>query len=435
MEDTPKYTVMQCKERDATYAAPLKVRVQLVNRETMEVKEQEIFMGDFPLMTESGTFIINGAERVIVSQLVRSPGIYYDLTRDKSGTPLYSTTIIPNRGAWIEYETDSAGVYYVRIDKNRKIPATVLMRCFGLETDEQLIDFFGNEEHILATIEKDPTKNTDDALLELYRKLRPGEPPTVESSRSLLNSMFFDVRRYDLPRVGRFKYNQKMALAPRIAGRILAEPVVNPLTAEVVAEADGRPLTKEMAKKIERSGVSMVRLRVEDAVIKVFSNGMVDLDAFVEITPEECAERGLTEKVSFKVLNEILEEVGDSDHEALLNALSERIDDLIPKHIIVDDVFASFNYLVCLSYDIGTTDDIDHLGNRRIRCVGELLQNQFRIGLSRMERVIRERMTTQNLDVITPQALINIRPVVAAIKEFFGSSPLSQFLDQTTPLA
>ncbi|MBQ3391301.1 MAG: DNA-directed RNA polymerase subunit beta, partial [Clostridia bacterium] len=255
MEDTPKYTVMQCKERDATYAAPLKVRVQLVNRETMEVKEQEIFMGDFPLMTESGTFIINGAERVIVSQLVRSPGIYYDLTRDKSGTPLYSTTIIPNRGAWIEYETDSAGVYYVRIDKNRKIPATVLMRCFGLETDEQLIDFFGNEEHILATIEKDPTKNTDDALLELYRKLRPGEPPTVESSRSLLNSMFFDVRRYDLPRVGRFKYNQKMALAPRIAGRILAEPVVNPLTAEVVAEADGRPLTKEMAKKIERSGV------------------------------------------------------------------------------------------------------------------------------------------------------------------------------------
>ena len=435
MEDTPKYTVMECKERDATYAAPLKVRVQLVNRETMEVKEQEIFMGDFPLMTESGTFIINGAERVIVSQLVRSPGIYYDIVRDKSGMPLYSTTIIPNRGAWIEYETDSAGVYYVRIDKNRKIPATVLLRCFGLETDDQIVELFGSEEHVLATIEKDSTKTGDDALLELYRKLRPGEPPTVESSRQLLTSMFFDVRRYDLPRVGRFKYNQKMALGPRIAGKVLAQPVVAPLTGEVVAEVDGRPLTKEKARAIERSGVSTVYLQVEDAVVKVFSNGMVDLDAFVDISEQECRELGLTEKVSFKVLCEILEQVGEDDPEALRQALVERMDDLIPKHIIVDDVFASFNYLICLSYDIGTTDDIDHLGNRRIRSVGELLQNQFRIGLSRMERVIRERMTTQNLDIITPQALINIRPVVASIKEFFGSSPLSQFMDQTNPLA
>ncbi|MBQ3076249.1 MAG: DNA-directed RNA polymerase subunit beta, partial [Clostridia bacterium] len=500
MENTPKYTVMECKERDATYAAPLKVTVQLINREVPDVKQQEIFMGDFPLMTESGTFIINGAERVIVSQLVRSPGIYYDVTRDKSGTPLYSTTIIPNRGAWIEYETDSAGIYYVRIDKNRKIPATVLLRCLGLETEEQIIDLFGQEEHVVATLEKDLAKTVDEALLEIYRKLRPGEPPTVESSRSLINAMFFDVRRYDLPRVGRFKYNQKLALEMRIAGKVLAEPVVAPLTGEVIAEVDGRPLTRQKAREIERSGASTVYLQVEDKKIKVFSNGMVAPDAFLSLTSEELRSIGMTEKVSFTVLRELMEQgeqqgrealsdiltprmtegqaellldlafdgplmkqnlldtLADEDQAALagldlaslrplieeterktradfLSLLSSRMDDLIPKHIIVDDVYASFNYLICLSYDIGTTDDIDHLGNRRIRSVGELLQNQFRIGLSRMERVIRERMTTQNLESITPQALINIRPVVAAIKEFFGSSPLSQFMDQTNPLA
>ncbi|NLT58335.1 MAG: DNA-directed RNA polymerase subunit beta [Clostridiales bacterium] len=430
LEEAPKYTVMECKERDTTYAAPLKVRVQLINRETMEVKEQEIFMGDFPLMTESGTFVINGAERVIVSQLVRSPGIYYDVNRDKSGARLFSTTIIPNRGAWLEYETDSAGVYYVRIDKNRKIPATVLLRAFGLERDEDIIALFGPEENLLATMEKDATKTGEEALLELYKRLRPGEPPTVESARQLLFNMFFDVRRYDLPRVGRFKYNQKLALGARIAGHVLADDAVSPFTGELLAEA-GTRLTKELARAIEASGLSTVYLQVEDARVKVFSNGMVDAAAFLPFDPREV---GLLEKVSLRVLQEILQACGD-DEEALREQLKTRIDELISKHIVVDDIYASFNYLIGLSYGIGRVDDIDHLGNRRIRSVGELLQNQFPIGLSRMERVIRERMTTQNLEIITPQALINIRPVVAAIKEFFGSSPLSQFMDQTNPLA
>ncbi|HWQ51473.1 MAG TPA: DNA-directed RNA polymerase subunit beta [Terriglobales bacterium] len=439
LEKESKYSVAECKERDATYAAPLKVRVRLVNRETMEVKEQEIFMGDFPLMTDSGTFIINGAERVIVSQLVRSPGIYYDVTRDKSGASLFSAQIIPNRGAWLEYETDSAGVYYVRIDKNRKIPATVLLRALGLASKDEILEMYGETERMLATLEKDPTNNVEEGLVEMYKKLRPGEPPTVESAQSLLNSMFFDARRYDLSKVGRFKYNQKLDLSTRVAGKVLARDAVAPYTGELLFPA-GTLLTRQQAAEIAVSGIDTVYIKSETLEIKVFSNGMVSLPEFLaaaglseKYAGLDCEKLELHEKVSYKVLVPLLEQAQDG--EALQALMADKMAELVPKHIAVEDILASFNYLVCLTYDIGTVDDIDHLGNRRIRSVGELLQNQFRIGLARMERVIKERMTTQNMEIITPQALINIRPVVASIKEFFGSSPLSQFMDQTNPLA
>ncbi|CDZ24777.1 DNA-directed RNA polymerase subunit beta [[Clostridium] cellulosi] len=431
IDDKPKYTVEECKERDATYAAPLHVLARLVNRETGEVKEQEIFMGDFPLMTDSGTFIINGAERVIVSQLVRSPGVYYGMDHDKTGKKLFTSTVIPNRGAWLEYETDINDVFYVRIDKNRKIPITVLIRALGLGTDEQILDFFGDDERIKASIEKDNTKSMDEALIEVYRKLRPGEPPTIESAQAHINALFFDSRRYDLSRVGRYKYNKKLAIGARIMGKTLSRPIVNPMTGEIMAEA-GETLSKAKALEIEKAGVDTVYVDVNGREVKVISNGMVDAKDFVSFDPEEV---GINEKVRFSVLREILE--NSKDENEIKEAFKERVDELIPKHIIVDDIFASINYLNCLASDIGTIDDIDHLGNRRVRSVGELLQNQIRIGFSRMERVIRERMNlqSQDMDVVTPQSIINSRPVMAAIKEFFGSSPLSQFMDQTNPLA
>ena len=435
LDETPKYTVEQCKERDVTYAAPLRVRARLLNKETGEIKESEVFMGDFPLMTDSGTFIINGAERVIVSQLVRSPGVYYGMSYDTTGKKLFTSTVIPNRGAWLEYETDSSDVFYVRIDKNRKLPVTVFVRALGLGSDAELLDFFGDDERIHATIEKDITKNTEEALLEVYRKLRPGEPLTVENSQQHLESLFFDPRRYDLSRVGRYKYNKKLGIANRLAGCRLSRPVVVPLTGEVLNEA-GDLIGRARAIELEDAGVSVAYVVVDDhgesREIKIISNGMVDIGRFVDF---DCGELGIHERVRFSVLQEILE--NNESEEDRREAIRKRAGELVPNHIIVDDILASINYLNCLGHDIGNVDDIDHLGNRRIRSVGELLQNQFRIGFSRMERVIRERMTlqAQDMDVITPQALINIRPVVAAIKEFFGSSPLSQFMDQNNPLA
>ncbi len=431
LEEKPKYTVEECKERDVTFAAPLRVTARLLNKETGEVKEQEIFMGDFPLMTDSGTFVINGAERVIVSQLVRSPGVYFGMQFDKTGKKLFSSTINPNRGAWLEYETDSNDVFYVRIDKNRKMPITVFVRALGLGSDQEIIDRFGEDERVYATIQKDSTKNTEEALLEVYRKLRPGEPPTVESAVSHIEGLFFDPRRYDLSRVGRYKYNKKLAISGRIAGKMLMRPVANPLTGELMADK-GQTLTREQAKEIESAGVDTVYLDVEGKEVKVFSNGMVNIRDFISIDPQKL---GISEKVRFSVLREILDK--SPDDTSLAEMIKARIDDLIPKHIIREDIFSSINYINNLCYGVGKTDDIDHLGNRRIRSVGELLQNQFRIGFSRMERVIRERMTlqAQDMEVVTPQALINIRPVVASIKEFFGSSPLSQFMDQTNPLA
>jgi len=449
LDDTPKYTVEECKERDVTYAAPLRVRASLLNKETGEVKEQDIFMGDFPLMTESGTFVINGAERVIVSQLVRSPGVYYGMSYDKTGKKLFASTVIPNRGAWLEYETDANDIFYVRIDKNRKIPITTFIRALlkmqddkatltgdGLTdqygTDQEIYEIFGEDERLVKTIQdKDSTKNGEEGLLEVYRKLRPGEPPTVESAVTHLQNLFFDSRRYDLSRVGRYKYNKKLGIAFRIAGKTIAEPIANPMTGELMANV-GDILTIDQALEVEKAGVSKVKLSVEDREFYVISNGMVDIKDFVDF---DCAEYGINEKVRFVVLREILEQ--NEDEASLREAIRTNVDNLIPKHIIKDDIFASINYINNLCYDVGNTDDIDHLGNRRIRSVGELLQNQFRIGFSRMERVIRERMTiqAQDTDVITPQALVNIRPVVAAIKEFFGSSPLSQFMDQTNPLA
>ena len=430
LDEAPKYNIEECKERDTTYCVPLKVKLRLANKDTGEIKEQEIFMGDFPKMTPSGTFIYNGAERVVVSQLVRSPGIYYTKEQDKTGKYLYATTVIPNRGAWLEYETDSNDLFFVRIDKNRKIPVTVLIRAFGFGTNEEILDIFGNDPRILATLEKDTTSNVDEGLIEVYKKLRPGEPPTTDGARSLVNSMFFDARRYDLSKVGRYKYNKKLALGRRLAGKTLKETVVDPMSGEILAEA-GEKLSVEKAMEIERTGVSQVILDVEGEEVKVFSNGMVTLTDFV--APEIAERLEITEKVRFDVLREILEKYeSDEDIEAAIKA---RIDDLIPKHIIIDDVMSSINYLNALAYGVGTDDDIDHLGNRRLRSVGELLQNQFRIGFARMERTIRDRMQTQEIDTIMPQALVNIRPVVAAIKEFFGSSPLSQFMDQTNPLA
>ena len=429
LEETPKYSVEECKARDATYAAPLKVRMRLRNKETEEIKEQEIFMGDFPLMTDSGTFIINGAERVIVSQIVRSPGVYYNVTMDKTDKAILSTTVIPYRGAWLEYETDSNDVFYVRIDKNRKIPITSFIRAIGVETDAQIKELFGEDERILATLEKDPSKTVEDALIEIYKKLRPGEPPSVDSARTLLNNLFFDVRRYDISPVGRYKYNKKLSIARRLTGHVAAETVVDPMTGEVLIE-QGQAINRKKAEEIDRKGVFSVQIENQDGhVIKVFGNGMVDLKDFVDFDPKEV---GINEKVRFVVLRELLEQFSG---EELKEQLRARMDELVPKHIIVDDMLASIDYLLNLACGVGTADDIDHLGNRRLRAVGELLQNQFRIGFSRMERVIRERMTIQDLDIVTPQSLINIRPVTAAIKEFFGSSPLSQFMDQTNPLA
>ena len=438
IDEKTKHTVQECKERDATYAAPMRVTVRLLNKETGAIKESEVFMGEFPIMTDSGTFVINGAERVIVSQLVRSPGVYFDMTHDKTGIELFSSTINPNRGAWLEYETDINDVYYVRIDKNRKIFITTFIRALGLGTDDEIREFFGNDERIEATIERDETKNQGEALMEVFKRLRPGEPVTLESAQQLLDNLFFDPRRYDISRVGRYKYNKKLAIAARLAGCKLAEPVIAPLTGEILAE-EGEVVTKAKAKEIERAGVMVAVADVEGKKVKIISNGMVDPMDYVPegVTKEELLEAGINEKVRFQIITEIVDECGD-DKEALLEQLRLRHDDLIPNHIIIDDIFSSINYINCLANKIGTTDDIDHLGNRRIRCVGELLQNQFRIGLSRMERVVRERMTLQAQEKeenITPQALINIRPVMMAIKEFFGSSPLSQFMDQINPLA
>ena len=429
LEDNPKYSVEECKERDATYSKPLKMKVRLINKETGEVKEQEIFMGEFPLMTDQGTFIINGAERVIVSQVVRSPGIYYDMQFDKIGKKLYFATVIPNRGAWLEYETDSNDVFSVRIDRTRKLPVTVLIRALGIGTNAQILELFGEDEKLINTLEKDPTKSTEEALIEIYKKLRPGEPPTVESATSLLNALFYDDKRYDLSKVGRFKFNKKLALSRRIRNFEAARDIVDPETGEIYVKK-GEIIGIDASKEIEKSGVNVVYLMFEGKEIKVFSNGMVHLADHVDF---DVSDLGITEKVRYSVLSEIL---GSKEtEEEIKEEIKIRIDELIPKHIILDDILASINYHNNLSYGMGTTDDIDHLGNRRIRAVGELLQNQFRIGFARLERVVKERMTTQDLDSVTPQLLINSRPVVSAIKEFFGSSQLSQFMDQNNPLA
>ena len=430
-EKDVKYSIDECKERDATYAAPLKVKVRLHNKETDEINEHEIFMGDLPLMTATGTFVINGAERVIVSQLVRSPGIYYAIAHDKLGKKLYSSTVIPNRGAWLEYETDSNDIFYVRVDRTRKVPITVLIRALGIGTNPEIVELFGEEPKILASFEKDAATNYQEGLLELYKKIRPGEPLAVDSAESLITSMFFDPRRYDLAKVGRYKFNKKLALKNRISGHVLAETVVSPLTGEIIAE-EGTKITRDIADQIQNAAVPAVWLEnpEEERKIKILSNMMVDLDAIVDIDP---AELGVTEQVYYPVLATILEETaGDIDE--LKDAIHRDIHDLIPKHITKEDILASINYNIHLEYGVGTDDDIDHLGNRRIRSVGELLQNQYRIGLSRLERVVRERMTTQDTEGISPQSLINIKPVTAAVKEFFGSSQLSQFMDQNNPL-
>ncbi len=437
LDEKPKYDVTECKARDTTYAAPLRVKARLLNNETGEIKESEVFLGDFPIMTESGTFVINGAERAIVSQLVRSPGAYYGLKiEEKTGKKLFNSTIIPNRGAWLEYETDLSDVLYVRIDKNRKLPLTTFIRSLGVATNEQIRQLIGDEERLAATLDKDTTTNVEDALIEVYKKLRPGEPATVDGAQSYIAQLFFDSRRYDLSRVGRYKYNKKLSLSPRLTGKVLSRAIIDDLTGEIIAEPD-ELITKERALELEAKGVSEAYIKVEDVngvvrELKILTNGMVDIKNFVSFDTKAL---GVNENVSFKVLKEILE--NNSTEEEICEAITANLAELQPNHITVDDIFASANYFVNLPYDIGTTDDIDHLGNRRIRSVGELLQNHFRIGLSRMERVVREKMAlqSQDPDAITPQSLINIRPVVAAIKEFFGSSPLSQFMDQTNPLS
>ncbi len=438
MDDPPKYTIEECKAQDMTYAAPMKVQVHLRNKATNEIKEQSIFMGDFPIMTDAGTFVINGAERVIVSQLVRSPGVYFSKNADKADNITFASTVIPYRGAWLEYETDLSDVFYVRIDKNRKLPVTCLIRAIGPRTDVGIIELFGEDPRILATLDKDSCKSYEESMLEIYRKLRPGEPPTVDSAESLMNSLFFDPRRYDLSGVGRYKFNKKLTIWTRLAGQKLGAPVADPATGEIVAEA-GEVLTRERARELDDLGVNEAVVEVDDLhtgvhMVKVFSNGMVDMSKFVDFDP---AKAGVTEKVCRRVLQELLDkrEADALGEEDFFDLIHDRMDELVPKHITVDDIMASINYLNCLAFGVGAPDDIDHLGNRRLRCVGELLQNQFRIGFTRMERVIRERMTIQDLDIVTPQSLINIRPVTAAIKEFFGSSPLSQFMDQTNPLA
>ncbi len=426
-EDDVKYSIEECKERDATYAAPLKVRVRLHNKETDDIKEHDIFMGDLPLMTATGTFVINGAERVIVSQLVRSPGIYYAIGHDKIGKTLYSSTVIPNRGAWLEYETDSNDVFYVRVDRNRKVPITVLIRALGIGTNQQIIDLFGEEPKIMASFAKDPSENYTDGLLELYKKLRPGEPLSVESAEPLINGMFFDARRYDLAKVGRYKFNKKLAFKNRIVGLTLAKDVVDTTTGEVLAET-GTVITEELAISMQNAAVPSLWVQTEERNVKILSNLMVDLNAFVDCNK---AELGITEEVYYPVLKELMDTYTG---EELLEEIKRSVNELIPKHITKEDILASINYNIHLEYGIGNSDDIDHLGNRRIRAVGELLQNQYRIGLSRMERVVRERMSTQDLESISPQSLINIKPVTAAVKEFFGSSQLSQFMDQHNPL-
>ena len=431
--DHPKHSVIECKERDTTYAAPLKVKARLTNRETEDIKESEVYMGDFPLMTESGTFVINGAERVIVSQLVRSPGVYYKMDHDKTGKELFSSTVIPNRGAWLEYENDINDVFYVRIDKNRKIHVTAFLRALGLGTDEQILEYFGNDDRMKATIAKDGCSSQEDGLIEVYKKLRPSEPPTVESAQQHINNLFFDPRRYDMSKVGRYKYNKKLSLARRIMGQTVAVPILNPRTGEIFA-MDGDVISRDLAWQIDNSGVREVYVKLEnETVVKVISNGMVDMSKFVDFDVEEKC--GINERVRYRVLCEILD--SGLQGEELIAECAKRKKDLVPNTITVDDIFASVNYMNNLACGIGTTDDIDHLGNRRIRCVGELLQNQMRIGFSRLERVVRERMTlqAQDLEGFTPSSLINIRPVTAAIKEFFGSSPLSQFMDQNNPLA
>lgn len=449
IDDTPKYSIAECKERDVTFAAPLRVTATLWNKETGEVKESEIFMGDFPLMTDSGTFVINGAERVIVSQLVRSPGVYYASEKDKTGKDLFKATVIPNRGAWLEYEMDSNDVVYVRIDKNRKIPLTTFIRALGIGTDEEIEELFGTDERLNQTIlQKDGTKNNSDALIDVYKKLRPGEPPTVESSMAHINNLFFDAKRYDLSRFGRYKYNKKLGIGTRLSGHVLSRPVINELTGEILGDA-GDMITFEKAMEIEQAGVYVAFVTVEskeyfvnelgethtrmvEKEVKIIGNGMVDINGYVDF---DASEYGINEKVSFKILKEILENSDDNDE--IIENIKKRTDELVPKHIILDDIYATISYFLNLCEGVGTVDDIDHLGNRRIRSVGELLQNQFRIGFARMERVIRERMNiqAQDMDTVTPQQLVNIRPITAAIKEFFGSSPLSQFMDQTNPLA
>ncbi len=429
LEENPKYPIEECKSRDATYSKPLKIKVRLTNAETGDVKDQEIFMGEFPLMTDSGTFIINGAERVIVSQVVRSPGIYFDMQHDKTGKELFFATVIPNRGAWLEYETDSNDIFSVRIDRNRKLPVTTFIRALGFNTNPEILEVFGYDEKINATLEKDFTTNAEEALIEIYKKLRPGEPPTVDSATTLINNLLFDAKRYDISKVGRFKFNKKLALAPRIRNHELAKDVVDPETGEVLGSA-GDVLTKAQAESMQRAGINTVWLNVEGKEVKVFTNDMVDINDFISF---DISELEINEKVKYSVLREILDSTDDEAE--IKNLIEERRDELIPKHIILDDILSSINYHCNLEYGIGTTDDIDHLGNRRLRCVGELLQNQFRIGLARLERVVRERMTTQDPSSVTPQLLINSRPVVSAIKEFFGSSQLSQFMDQNNPLA
>lgn len=427
--DDIKYSIEECKERDATYAAPMKVKVRLHNKETDEIKQHDIFMGDLPLMTDTGTFVINGAERVIVSQLVRSPGIYYGIAHDKIGKKLYSATVIPNRGAWLEYETDSNDVFNVRVDRTRKVPITVLIRALGIGTNAEIKELFGEEPKILASMEKDPSDNYEDGLLELYKKIRPGEPLSVDSAESLINSMFFDPRRYDLAKVGRYKFNKKLAFRNRITGHMLAEDVIDTSTGEILAEA-GTEVTLELADQIQNAAVQSVLIQTEFGNTKVLSNMTVNMAEYVDFDPEEL---GIHENVFYPVLEKILAEGLSGDE--LKNAIKKNIHDLIPKHITKEDILASINYNMHLEYEIGNHDDIDHLGNRRIRAVGELLQNQYRIGLSRLERVVRERMTTQDIETITPQSLINIKPVTAAVKEFFGSSQLSQFMDHNNPLS
>ncbi len=431
LESETKYTIPECKDRDATYAAPLKVKVRLCNKENDEFQEQEIFMGDFPLMTDTGTFVINGAERVIVSQLVRSPSIYYDIAKDKDGKNLLSSTVIPNRGAWLEYETDSNDIFSVRVDRTRKVPVTVLIRALGVGSDQDIIDLFGEEPKIKATIEKDSTHSYEEGLIEIYKKIRPGEPPTVESSQTLLNNMFYDPKRYDLAHVGRYKFNKKLLFRNRINGYTLAKDAVDPYTGEIICEA-GTKLTLELCDKIQDTGIQAVFVNADDREVKILSNLAVDIDSFISGLGLTKADLKIKERVYLPVLMDLLE--ANDDAESFKAAVKANMGELVPKHITMEDIMASINYCIHLDYGIGTRDDIDHLGNRRIRAVGELLQNQFRIGLSRMERTVRERMTTQDLDVVTPQALINIKPVTAAIKEFFGSSQLSQFMDQNNPL-
>ncbi len=429
MEEKTKYTLEEAKERDATYSTRLHVKVRLINRETGEIKEQEIYLGDFPLMTENGTFIINGAERVVVSQLVRSPGCYYASEFDKTGKKIYTSTVMPIRGAWLEYETDSNDVFYVRVDRTRKLPVTTLLRAIGLTTDQQILDLFGEDDKLIATINKDTIKTSEEALIEIYKKLRPGELPTVDAARNLFNGLFFDERRYDLAKVGRYKFNKKLGLAERITNRIAFDDIIDPETGEVLVEKESQ-ITKEQAIQIQNTGINIVDLKINDKKVRIIGNGTVDIENFVD--KKHLKDITIKEKVNYEILKNILD---NTDPKELNKAIKERLDELVPKHITTEDIISSINYLLNLQYELGRIDDIDHLGNRRIRCVGELLQNQFRIGLTRLERVVRERMTIQDLDVITPQTLINTKPITSAIREFFGSSQLSQFMDQTNPLS